>query len=76
MSSDTLKTKAVYGKKAYVIHDIIPSSTFASVNSTIEISMSFYDSGNCIDSGFRKVDISDKQKKNTYRRINKMLGGC
>ena len=74
MDNDTLKPKAEYGVKAYANDENIPNSTYIRVNRKIDIKIS-YNNGVYFDSGFRKVDFSDQQKKNTFRRINKMLGG-
>lgn len=74
MNTDTLKTKVEYGHKAHKEAERLSDSTYMKVNKKIDIRIS-YSNGDCFDSGFRKVDFSEQQKKITFRKINKMLGG-
>ena len=71
MSDSTVKTAVEFGEKASFSHKEPDScSTIAYIDEMVLAHSFSYGSGS-----YKTVDYTDKKKMDTYRKVNKMLGG-
>ena len=74
MSTETLKDKVIFGRSVTKETMVVSYSTSCKImeQSTIKITKT---SLTGIQTGYKKLDLSDQKKKDTCRKLNKMMGG-
>ena len=75
---DTKAGKVEFGQSVYFQnHKRVQANTQTAPRSDIEIvKMIQKGEREQVFSGYRKINYADEKIKETYRKINKMLGGC
>lgn len=74
MRTTTTSPKVHYGKRVTMETSGRACSTTIKSHELVGMKMK-QSEGSALESGFRRVDFSDKKREEAYRKINKMLGG-
>lgn len=74
MSTETLKDKVIFGRSATEETIIVSYATSCKITEQSAIKITKR-SLTGIQTGYKKLDLSDQKKKDTCRKLNKMMGG-
>lgn len=74
MSTETLKNKVIFGREATEETIVVAYTTSCKIaeQNAIKITKRSLTE---IQTGYKKLDLSDQKKKETCRKLNKMMGG-